>query len=759
MENAITAADILKILEQDNGLLFITEDNEKIRPINEKLQRAFPAASRNHIIKCSDYNTVYVTSDIHSDLRKFVQMLLLNNLLGFSSGEPLDPYSRGIYNFEWLERVQWMGGENTILVIVGDLVDGRREYTLKEKVTNKNGTKEVLVPIANTPDDTMGIFELYLFILIHNLRLSANAQRSEMRFTIGNHELMSVITPTIYAFDSYVSDWTRLFFGDSNPPQTNGGGNAVKSMNRRAEILLPFFHTSPYYMLRFANGETQEIVCVHGGLHKADGNSLFGDLERLQQQINNNGDLRLIQTTDLPGDDGPLWTRIYSESSEGMCDDLTPSPLLTIVGHCITGTHFPRFETLLEDDMYEGCEDKNDVGCVLMDCNDVRGAPRLLFVDTGSGKSMRLPSFSGHVEVPNEKRLAQMIKLSHHEELATNRFYNQIERVVAKDTSGLKEKGTILFKALTKEAAAIEAAEAEARRVAAAAAAAVAAVKPDDAAAAASVSKGRALPAGWGLPLPAPAAAGAGRPSLPNAWALAPSVASPKSKSRALPTAWGPPSGGARRTKKNTHTRMAGKTRKAIKANAKTRKSSTKACYQIHDNGDTPFEVNVRGKTVEVCKGAKNADGGYDNYDEQVLKLTVKAVYPGTNLQTPMEVRVFGSDAAIGNTVLLHVIDDTYIYIGGEIYQFNLQKGETVEAYYSKIGSNDVPYPVLITSHCVYFLIEHVCVSRALFDRYDMNEMEWADAYQYYYGFKGKRGMKKAATKIKGMKVIRKRFT
>ena len=199
-------------------------------------------------------------------------------------------------------------------------------------------------------------------------------------------------------------------------------------------------------------------------------------------------------------------------------------------------------------------------------------------------------------------------------------------------------------------------------------------------------------------------------------------------------------------------------TRKATTNYRKTKKQSN-ACYQIHDNGDTPFEVNVRGKTVTVCKGAKNDDGGYDHYDEQILKLTVKAVYPGTNLQTPMEIRVYGKDSAIGNTVLLHVTGDTYIYIGGEIYQFNLQQDETVEAYYSKIGPNDVPYPVLLGTQRVYLPLEHVSVARSLFDRYDMNEMEWADAYQYYYGYKGKRGMKKTATKIKGLKVIRKRFT
>lgn len=84
-------------------------------------------------------------------------------------------------------------------------------------------------------------------------------------------------------------------------------------------------------------------------------------------------------------------------------------------------------------------------------------------------------------------------------------------------------------------------------------------------------------------------------------------------------------------------------TRKATTNYRKTIKA-VKVCYQIHDNGDTPFEVNVRGKTVTVCKGAKNDDGGYDNYDEQILKYTVKAVYPGKIVCTAPEIRVFGCD-------------------------------------------------------------------------------------------------------------------
>jgi len=191
----------------------------------------------------------------------------------------------------------------------------------------------------------------------------------------------------------------------------------------------------------------------------------------------------------------------------------------------------------------------------------------------------------------------------------------------------------------------------------------------------------------------------------------------------------------------------------------KTRKVK-KVTYEIHDNMDTPFQVEVKGSSVKVFKGLKNEDGGYDNYDEQVAQFRASAVYPGKNSCSPSEARFLDCSPQTGNTILLRV-GDKYVYIGGEIYEFSLAANETVQAYYSKIGPNDVPYPVLVGSKNVYILIEKVFVPRSLFDRYDMdtNENEWADAAQYYYGYKGKQrpSIKSYAKTLHGLMIIRNR--
>jgi len=173
---------------------------------------------------------------------------------------------------------------------------------------------------------------------------------------------------------------------------------------------------------------------------------------------------------------------------------------------------------------------------------------------------------------------------------------------------------------------------------------------------------------------------------------------------------------------------------------------------------DTPFRVEVRGSSVKVFKGLKNEDGDYEHYDEQIGSFHADAVYPGKNSCTKSEARYFDCSPYTGNTVLLQV-GNKFVYIGGEIYEFSLGSNETVVAYYSKLGPNDVPYPILVGSHNVYILIEKVFVPRSLFDRYDMtsDKNEWADAAQYYYGYKGK-SMKRSAKTLRNLKILRPRW-
>ena len=181
--------------------------------------------------------------------------------------------------------------------------------------------------------------------------------------------------------------------------------------------------------------------------------------------------------------------------------------------------------------------------------------------------------------------------------------------------------------------------------------------------------------------------------------------------------------------------------------------------YLIHDNGDRPFQAVVGNKTVSIYKGLKNEDGGYDNYDELVKKLIAHRVYLGSDPCDPaMYTTISGlCSSEKGNTILIHLGNHKYVYIGGEIYEFTMS--DDFEAYYSAIGANDVPYPILLGSKYVYLMLDHKYISRDLFKM----PIIWADAYAYYYGLKtgagGGRVRKMKGVKMKGVKILRKRFS
>ena len=195
----------------------------------------------------------------------------------------------------------------------------------------------------------------------------------------------------------------------------------------------------------------------------------------------------------------------------------------------------------------------------------------------------------------------------------------------------------------------------------------------------------------------------------------------------------------------------------------KTRKAK-KITYEIHDNMDTPFQVTVQGPVVNVFKGLKNDDGDYANYDVKIMTLRASAVYPGENsCSSAEEEPFFDCSPQTGNTMLLRLPDGTMVHIGGELFEFRLAAHETVQAYYSKLGPNDVPYPIVLGSKNVYMLKERTFVPRSLFDRYDMDSKknEWADVAQYYYGYKGRQrpSIKSYAKPLRDFKMLRERWT
>jgi hypothetical protein len=394
----------------------------RIRP---KLLAAHELFSMNYIIDANKYPTVYITSDIHADYRKFIQILQDANLIS----RDLDPYTEDIYNPRMITETKWIGGPGILVVLVGDIVDGRRKFDWS----------------FSDVDDTRGSFEFLLHAFLHNIRIRARAADSDVIFTIGNHDLESVIAVGnlmtsglgTYLYDMYVHPASKAFFLDR--PGVRMGA------------LLQFYRNSPFYLLSIQDGDKREVACVHGGLHGLG--DYYGkpvdhtdSLIRVQEEIAKGGDL----TTSTPKiwyeDDfqrsplgSPLWTRLYSTKSGGSCALVNALAYsLVVVGHCPTHNSSSRHKELITTQArFSECDHgepgDNRPGCILLDCDgDAHDkAPKLAFVDTALSKSQRMPpGVAAFPDINNRIRGVQVLRLRHSLNHQINgAFYNVIEKV------------------------------------------------------------------------------------------------------------------------------------------------------------------------------------------------------------------------------------------------------------------------------------------------------------------------------------------
>ena len=209
---------------------------------------------------------------------------------------------------------------------------------------------------------------------------------------------------------------------------------------------------------------------------------------------------------------------------------------------------------------------------------------------------------------------------------------------------------------------------------------------------------------------------------------------------------------------------------KWVKVNT-TRKMSGKY-YDIHDNGGRPFRVYVDGNNVAIYKDINTGTFNEEaNYSKLIKEFTVNDIYIGKSTgnaegadHRPNEAKSF-----IGNSILLHLSGNTYVYIGTSIYKF--QMDDKVDKYFSMVGRNDVPYPVLLGTENVYFMLEsdHSYIPRDMLPA-NLTKAQWEDAYTYFYGWQNpetgeprtdqerkKDNLEKHATKMKGYKLIEKR--
>jgi hypothetical protein len=370
-----------------------------------KIEEAQDFFRSPHVIDPQRYDTIFITSDIHADLGKFDMLLQqagIVRVIDRPELAPLSPLVRLISQREWV-------AERTLLIIVGDIVDGRRNNDYFE------------VP------DPKGNIELLLHAYLYNLRIQADRYASELRFTIGNHDYDSVIQEdspqSLHFYEMHVHRSAKGFF--------------VNRAGRKA-CLMPFYNCCPYLMVSVAN----EIVCVHGGFLGYNGVGIVDNTDitvRAQTEIDTAGGLDGLSAesniqlatsqvrANLPNglEYSPLWSRRYAYGTEAeVCEDLGARYALTVVGHCQTGggccVNGAHTRAILSRPEYMRHQCHNDGGCVISGCADAQGAPRLTFVDIAMSRAFN--------PVGNPIDRSELLYLYHDPTLSGPRYYNRIER-------------------------------------------------------------------------------------------------------------------------------------------------------------------------------------------------------------------------------------------------------------------------------------------------------------------------------------------
>lgn len=136
--------------------------------------------------------------------------------------------------------------------------------------------------------------------------------------------------------------------------------------------------------------------------------------------------------------------------------------------------------------------------------------------------------------------------------------------------------------------------------------------------------------------------------------------------------------------------------------------------YQTHFNGGRIFLVKYspREHRIQVFKPKNDDDNNYTVklFDiKEYKKIFIGLDKDEDNVDLP---KSFG----VGNSILVHLKDNQYMFIGLRIFTFATPEHDKITHYHSDIGPNDFPYPVAVGNKYAYFMFEeYKYVAKSLF--------------------------------------------
>jgi hypothetical protein len=133
--------------------------------------------------------------------------------------------------------------------------------------------------------------------------------------------------------------------------------------------------------------------------------------------------------------------------------------------------------------------------------------------------------------------------------------------------------------------------------------------------------------------------------------------------------------------------------------------------YFTQFNSSLPYLVYIKNKDVIIYNIPENTEIDKSSYDRNdikwmyinlVKKYKANEVFIGKSPLIEMTNYSNGYGSKFdGNTILLSLNNNNYIYIGKNIEKCKIN--DKIQKYYSFVGNNDVPYPVAIGKKNIYF--------------------------------------------------------
>ncbi|XWV24520.1 mg989 protein [Tupanvirus deep ocean] len=169
--------------------------------------------------------------------------------------------------------------------------------------------------------------------------------------------------------------------------------------------------------------------------------------------------------------------------------------------------------------------------------------------------------------------------------------------------------------------------------------------------------------------------------------------------------------------------------------------------YLIHDNGGRPFKVIANKNNIRIYKREYDEDSDEDIYDEMILEFTdIDGYWDGFD-SSPYEMH--------GNSILIKLSDNEYIWVGWEIYKF--KTNEIILDYVSPVGNSDVPYPVAFGENYVYFMLDQQMIKIDDLET-TVSVKNSEDLYGEFYGHVGSAKGNHKRYKMKNVKLLQKRL-